>query len=123
MVVRATFRAETPEDLEIHLEAVVRRNVLQLRRGLCPPLYASGARYRREPRGHEVWQTAVEVYRSGHGDCEDLACYLAASHRLVGVGSKVRVLDIRPGLKHVVVALPDDSIEDPSKKLGMKGRG
>jgi hypothetical protein len=33
------------------------------------------------------------------------------------------ILDIRPGLKHCVVRRADGTIEDPSKRLGMGGKG
>lgn len=117
----ATIDAEGIEELEALLEGLVRLNLSQLRRGLCPPLYQAGVRYQREPRGSEKWQTAVGCFRSKRADCEDLAAYLAASYRLVGVDAVARVRQIRPGLKHVVVELPNGTIEDPSKRLGMKG--
>jgi Transglutaminase-like superfamily len=118
-----SIQLHEPGDLGIILEGLVLISLGQLRRGLCPPLYQSGARYVREPRGRESWQTAVETFRLKHGDCEDLSVYLAASKRLVGIHARCAIIDVRPGLKHCVVKLPDGSIEDPSKKLGMQGRG
>ena len=124
MVLTATIEdLEGAEELEKLLEGMVLLSLSQLQRGLCPPLYQAGVRYEREPRGRESWQSALKTYRLGRGDCEDLANYLAASRRLVGIDAKVKVLDIRPGLKHVVVQMPDGTIEDPSKRLGMKGAG
>ena len=121
-LVRAVISVRGSKQIEKLLEGLVLLNVGELRAGRCPPLYESGARYVREPLGQEDWQTATEVFRSKHGDCEDLAAYLAASYRVRGVAARCKIIDIRPGLKHVVVELPDGSIEDPSKKLGMKGR-
>ena len=123
MALTASIDADGIEELEALLEGLVRLNLSQLRRGLCPPIYQSGVRYQREEPGRERWQTALECYRSKKADCEDLAAFLAASHRLVGIESKPVVRQVRPGLKHVVVQLPDGSIEDPSKRLGMGGKG
>lgn len=122
-MLRAAIDAEGIEELEALLEGLVRLNLTQLRRGLCPPIYQSGVRYQREPPGREDWQTALECYQRQRADCEDLAAYLAASYRLVGVEASCHVYQAAPGLKHVVCRLPDGTIEDPSKKLGMLGKG
>lgn len=119
----ASIDAEGIEELEGLLEGLVRLNLSQLRRGLCPPLYQSGVRYQREAPGREQWQTALQCFKRRTADCEDLAAYLAASYRLVGVNARPVVRQVRPGLKHVVVELPDGTIEDPSKRLGMSGKG
>ena len=37
--------------------------------------------------------------------------------------ARPKVIDVRAGLKHCVVLRADGSIEDPSKRLGMNGRG
>ncbi len=42
--------------------------------------------------------------------------------RYVG-GARPKVIDVRPGLKHCVVLRANGQIEDPSKRLGMGGRG
>lgn len=123
MALKATIDADGIEELEALLEGLVRLNLSQLRRGVCPPLYQAGVRYQREARGSEHWQTALKCFTSKRADCEDLSAYLAASYRLVGVDARATVRDVRPGLKHVVVTLPDGRIEDPSKRLGMKGAG
>jgi len=115
--------AEGIEEIECLLEGLVRLNLSQRRRGLAPPIYSSGVRYRREERGREDWQSARSAHRSGFADCEDLASWAAASHRLVGVNARAVVRQVRPGLKHVIVELPDGTIEDPSKRLGMAGKG
>ena len=123
MALSPKLDADGIEEIEALLEGLVRLNVSQLRRGLAPPIYSSRVRYQREQRGREDWQSARAAHASGKADCEDLAAWLAASHRLVGVDSRAIVRQVRPGLKHVVVQLPDGSIEDPSKRLGMKGKG
>lgn len=88
----------------------------------APSLYGSGVRYRREPRGREHWQTVPEVLRAGYGDCEDLAAYRAAELRVAGIPARADVIRTGPKTFHAVVMYPDGSIEDPSRKLGMKGR-
>jgi hypothetical protein len=115
--------ADGIEEIEALLEGLVRQDLSQLRRGLAPPIYASKVRYQREARGREHWQSAVLSMRLGTADCEDLSAWCAASYRLVGVDAVAIVKQVGPGLKHCLVRLPDGRIEDPSKRLGMKGRG
>lgn len=123
MALVASIGARDSQEIEDLLTGMVKLNLGQLRRGLCPPLYQAGVRYKREPPRRERWQTALETFQLKTGDCEDLACYLAASLQLVGRDCRAAVIDIRPGLKHCIVMFPDGSIEDPSKKLGMRGAG
>lgn len=124
MALRAMIGAEDAEEIKALLTGLVALNLGQLRRGLVPPLYASGVRYVREPRGQESWQSAQQVYRARGGDCEDLAAYRAAEYHMIGkTGVYCDIIEVRPGLKHCVVRLEDGTIEDPSKRLGMSGRG
>lgn len=122
-MLQASIDADGIEELEYLLEGLVQLNLSQLRRGLAPPLYKSGVRYKREPRGREKWQTAKTTFKKKDGDCEDLAAYRAADLRLGGVQARAVVIDVAPGLKHCVVKLPDGRLEDPSKRLGMSGKG
>jgi len=115
--------ASGAEEIECLLEGLVRLDLSQLRRGLAPPIYASRVRYRREAPGREDWQSASRANRARFGDCEDLAAWCAASYRLAGVYALAIVKEVRPGLKHCLTLLPDGRIEDPSKRLGMKGKG
>jgi len=115
--------ADGIEEIEALLEGLVRLDLSQLRRGLVPPLYSSRVRYRREERGREDWQSAKRCVELGFADCEDLSAYLAASYRLAGVEARAIVKQVRPGLKHCLTLLPDGTVEDPSKRLGMKGKG
>lgn len=60
-------------------------------------------------------------------NCEDLACWRAAELTVRGGVKATPTFRFKPRangsmLYHIVVLLPDGSIEDPSKKLGM-GRG
>lgn len=86
-----------------------------------PSLYGAGVRYRREPlrgpaRAREHWQTIPEVLTAGYGDCEDLATWRAAELP----GARAVPVRVRSGW-HIVVLLPDGSVEDPSRRLGMGG--
>lgn len=94
---------------------------LDLRTHPGPPLYASGVRYQREPRGREWWQLPSETRREKSGDCEDLAGYRVAELQLSGEPAKLLLRRISGGLWHAMVKRGDGSIEDPSKRLGMKG--
>lgn len=93
-----------------------------LRGGSLPPLYESGVRYRREPQ--EVWRHVEDVYSEGWGDCEDLAAWRAAELRVSGEDPEASVMTYKsaPHTYHAVVLRGDDSIEDPSRALGMKSR-
>lgn len=88
-----------------------------------PALYASGVRYKREPR--DVWRHIGDVMRAGWGDCEDLAAARVAQLRESGEDPRayVAVYQSGPRRYHAIVARGDGTTEDPSKKLGMKPRG
>lgn len=99
-------------------------------RGLrIAPLYQSGVVYRPEPPGEEEWLDVIHLYRQGWGDCEDLACARVGELRYAGVPAVPCIKHkkfVAPGkgtmtLIHVMVLLPDGTIEDPSAKLGMTG--
>jgi hypothetical protein len=109
------------------LEALIKCNSIYLASNpKTPLLYASGVRYQREPRGQEEWQDIPTIMKLQRGDCEDLAAWRAAELRTRGVFAKghLKWYHSRSALVtlyHVVVKLPDGSIDDPSKRLGMKG--
>lgn len=88
-----------------------------------PPLYASGIRYVREPYRRERWQTALESLARKVADCEDLAAYRCAELNFGGELARVYCYSPRPGLIHCVVRRADGQLEDPSRKLGMRGKG
>lgn len=105
--------------LAIYLDALTRTNRAFLSSGKYPPLLESGVRYRREPRGMEIWSPVPVVLSRGYGDCEDLACWYAAET----AGTPHIIQRRRRGgglLFHIVTRLPDDRLIDPSKILGMK---
>ena len=100
-----------------------------------PALYKSGVRYKRDvcraahvPGACERFlspRQLLKELRTGNrlgADCDDLAPWRAAEHRLKGV--KAKAVAIRsPGIGyHVVVQLPDGRTEDPSRRLGMGRR-
>jgi hypothetical protein len=110
------------------LEALIKCNIIYLAsHPNTPLLYSSGVRYQREPRGKEEWQDIPSALKLLRGDCEDLAAWRAAELRQRGVFARGHLKwfhsrDVNLTLYHVQVKLPDGSIEDPSRKLGMKGR-
>lgn len=89
-----------------------------------PSVYDAGVEYRREPPGNEQFKDVVSVLRDGHGDCEDLACAVAA-WRVVRRGELAqpnvnwKPLGPRNWLYHITVQRPGLPDEDPSKLLGM----
>ena len=106
--------------LEIH----VRQSVTDIYRAAernraLPFLYRSGVRYmRNDPQ--ERWQLPSETLRRGGGDCEDLAAWRAAELRIAGEPARVVVTRSAPGVLHAVVRRADGTIEDPSRRLGMR---
>jgi hypothetical protein len=106
--------------LAAHVAACVRDIARAARDGRpLPPIYASGVRYdRRDP--NERWQLPTETMARRRGDCEDLACWRAAELRLKGEPARVVVRRTGPRVLHAVVQRGDGSVEDPSKRLGMR---
>lgn len=104
------------------LEGLTRLDETLLGEADYPPLYESGVRYRAEPR--EVWRHVGHVLAEGWGDCEDLAAWRAAELRVSGEDPDAAVGTYRSGARryHAIVVRGDGSIEDPSRKLGMKGK-
>lgn len=135
---KTTFETEifkTPRDrargelaLRLYLDTLFRLDIAYLRDYPdTPPLYEAGVVYKPEPIGLEKWKDVPVIMTDGHGDCEDLACWLAAE-MVVRKGIDARpVFEKQPtktpgfSLYHIVVVGPGFR-EDPSKKLGMKGR-
>lgn len=133
--------------LMIALEALTKINEWHLRQALAagrplPRLYESGVFYQEEPPGQEDWPDIPTLYRLGKGDCEDLGCALAAERRVYdGIAARpalswkfVTAEELRASgypaasipregiyLIHILTELPDGTLEDPSKVLGMKG--
>jgi hypothetical protein len=109
--------------IDLALEAMTRLNVGLLRGRSVPTLYSSGVRYApeiggRDDHGREAWLTVPELYARGRGDCEDLACALAAEYRRRGIAATAIAKPSTVGF-HIVVRTPDGKLHDPSRVLGM----
>lgn len=89
-----------------------------------PSIYTPGlVRYEREPLPAECWKAIRYLIADGFGDCEDLACARAAEltvHSNINARPAFSYRKIgNLSIYHIVVKLPDGTIEDPSKRLGM----
>lgn len=89
-----------------------------------PSIYDAGVVYRREPPGNEQFKDVHAILADGHGDCEDLACAVAAwrtvrthEHCVPTVTWKRR--GPNSWLYHITVLRADGTREDPSRVLGM----
>jgi hypothetical protein len=113
------------------LEALTESNVEYLRaRPRTPWLYKSGIYYLAEPDGRDDWQDIPDTLERGNGDCEDLATWRCAEWRVrQGVDAQLGItksdMPLQSGaalvtMYHIVVVLPDGTIEDPSRRLGMR---
>ena len=126
MVILISIGKPDIRQLTVLSEALVKLNMIQMKRSRIPALYESGVRYSREaapargPR-HERFQTAAQVLRNRKGDCEDLAAYRVAELRLRGIAARPWVIRASGRVFHVQVRYPDGRIEDPSARLGMRG--
>lgn len=94
-----------------------------------PFVLKAGVIYQQESYGMpEQWKSIPEVLADGHGDCEDLACWLAACltvqrgipARVIWKAKHVAGPNGRFSLYHILVELPSGKLLDPSKALGMK---
>jgi hypothetical protein len=116
------------------LEAQVQINQWQLQRAKSSgkkfaPLYDSGVYYKAEPPGYEDWLDIPTLYATGFGDCEDIACARTGELREeenIAAVPCIKFKDFQVDgrlitLIHVMVLRPDDTLEDPSKVLGMEG--
>lgn len=124
---RESERRYSEEVLGVLLHALSAANVAYLREHpATPPLYQAGVRYRAEPFPREEWRGVAEVLRERHGDCEDLACWRVAELRRRGVQAEPIFRHRQVGrlsVYHILVRLPDGSVEDPSALLGMNEGG
>jgi len=124
MLIRITLTldANNRKDLRFYLNRLVSLNRYYMRTRMVPLLYQSGVVYAREVKGRhsEIWQTCVQVARSKVGDCEDLAAYRVAELCEHGEDAKIR-LTLKGRTWHVTVRRGDGRIEDPSRRLGMRG--
>ncbi|MDH5644476.1 MAG: hypothetical protein OEZ01_00625 [Candidatus Heimdallarchaeota archaeon] len=123
--IRIHTTAHSRRDLLFELNRLVDLNRWIYRTRSLPPLYQAGVRYRRETEDYmaakpvEDWQAVDVLYKNGFGDCEDLAAARCAELRNADVPATIR-LTRRGRIWHVTVRTPA-GVEDPSRKLGMKG--
>lgn len=117
------------------LMGVVLQNCLLIRAGLVPRIYESGIEFRPEPwQGKfEEFADCLTVCRRGWGDCDDLVAWRVAELRVLG-DPKLGLSPCKATIKvywrewfegrgfHAEVRLPDGSVEDPSRFLGMGPR-
>lgn len=88
--------------------------------GGFPSLYESGIIYRPEARAGtlpERWQTAVDLLRTGVGDCEDLVFYRVGELRCDGELALPEIGRTRRGTFHARVRRANGRLEDPSRIL------
>jgi hypothetical protein len=109
--------------LDAALESVTRLNEQLLKKG-APTFQEAlkkGIKWKPEPPGQEHFDHAGIVAHRGHGDCDDLAPWEAASLRVTGTdpGAKAVVIRSGPQMWHAVVERSDGSHADPSKAAGM----
>lgn len=126
--ITSAFRGRTPPAesqayLQLLLHALANLDAAFLRFNPdTPPLYRSGVRYHREPRGYEQWLQIPCVLAQRWGDCEDLAAWRVAELRKDGIDAwpcfQWRKLQTAL-VYHIVVCLPNGLVEDPSRILGM----
>jgi hypothetical protein len=90
----------------------------------APNLYESGVRYvYKDNVEAPAWQDIPATLAKGYGDCKDFAAWRVAELlERVGVAARPyvqwRMVDGAYRL-HALVQLPDGTLEDPSKQLGM----
>ena len=106
------------------LEAVTRTNERLIEEGRVPladEAIRRGVKWQPEPPGDEHFDHALTVVKRGHGDCDDLAPYKAASLRVTGEDPDARATIIPSGKNkwHAIVERSDGSIDDPSADAGM----
>jgi hypothetical protein len=119
--VAASILLESPRQLGAALAGLQAAALRILTRESLPHLYQSGVRYRRERPMQEHWKLPDQTYRDGFGDCEDLASWRAAELQKAGEDANIVLVRAKPKLWHVAVQREDGSLEDPSKRLGMRG--
>lgn len=125
MRVRFVGEVDGPEAALAALEAHVYRAQDELRRHRLPRLYRSGVKYKRAPM-EARWRTPRQVLAIGYGHCPDLAAWRVAELRESGEDPEATVsirYGGRRGLWHLVVRRGDETLEDPSAVLGMRGEG
>lgn len=113
--------------LDSALEATTKLNESLIRSGELAPfdMRSPGVRWRPEPPGDEHFDHGLIVQGRGHGDCDDLAPWHAASLRVTGrdPGARAFVRPSGPQRWHALVRRSNGSVEDPSLAAGMPAPG
>ncbi len=90
-----------------------------------PWLYESGVVYEEEPDGRDNWQDIPRTLELRVGDCEDLGCWRVAELRVrEREHAKPIIRSSIIGHRtvyHVAIQRTDGRLEDPSRRLGMRG--
>lgn len=106
------------------MEGFVRAAQLEIEAGIVPPspMLVANIRFIDEPAGSEDWQLPHQVVKSGGGDCEDLAFWVAGGMRATGQdpGASCVLLQTGPNKLHCVVQTSDGQLIDPT--LDIKAR-
>jgi hypothetical protein len=108
------------------LEGLTRLNEEMIRAGEVPTfdeaLKKGMVKWKPEPPGEERFDHAGTVLERGHGDCDDLAPWAAASDRATGRDPNARADMYKSGEHrwHAIVKQADESLRDPSQEAGMK---
>lgn len=128
------IRVAVPDGLTEEEEASVIDHALETTAAAAQPLVASGrvptaadaiesgrVRWRPEAPGDEHFDPPHLVLPRGHGDCDDLASWHAASLRATGEDPHAfpRVYKSGKDTWHAIVERSDGSIDDPSRWAGM----
>ena len=123
----AVPEAHINEDvLNAALEATTRLDESLIRSGAAPTFRDAleRVRWKPEPPGQEHFDHAAMVLSRGHGDCDDLGPWEAASLRVTGAdrGARAVVEKVGPKRWHAVVRKSDGRRLDPSAAAGMPTR-
>jgi len=112
--------------LDASLEAVTRLDEALVEAREVPPMdqVMNRIRWKPEPPGDEHFDHAKKILKRGHGDCDDMAPYWAATLRATGKdpGAKAVVRRSGPKMWHAIVQRSNGKIDDPSKWTGMPTR-
>lgn len=116
------------------LQGVIAYDRILRRKGLVPSLYDAGERglvqFRREPWAgkFDEFADAYTALKRGWLDCEDAVAWRIADLQEAGKDASVKIYWRRnrsgdATIYHAQVRLPDGSVEDPARLLGMGARG
>lgn len=101
----------------------------QLRSNRIPSIYSSGVRFILQPPQACAFRLPLDVFKRKQGDCKQLVVWRLAELRNQGENAKPRIIwpseidgKKTEGLQaHAQIRRANNSIEDPSIHLGMKG--